>query len=591
MSANGTYRQTPLDVAVAAIVVAFAVAVSLFALRSNDVWWMLGVGRYLVETKSFIYSEPFTFTLSGAPWSPQSWAAAIVFYLVHAAAGANGLIALRVVMVAAVFAVSLRTLSRLGISWASSGVVAVFVLLVAHGRFFVRAQLFEYLYIAILMGFLLTAHERKGRAYFVVPAVLQVLWANTHPSFLLGPALVALFYLGEWASEVASKKLSFIRPFHRHDYRRAAILLGVVIAACFVNPNPAAFLSQPLGGEQRELMSRFTLEWRSPFDPAIAGAAFLPYYLTLLAIAVVSLLLCIRRLSLSAVLLLTATAYLSFQSHRFRVEFALVALFLVPILVQRGALGGLGGRIGRARARVALAALALVLVGVTAKGRVEIGPADLDVRPDRALEFVVDNDIAHRPFNTIGFGSYMTWKLYGQRLHFIDGRNFDPGLYRDFLIAQRNREGLQQTIAKYRLDAFIVPSLERSDFGMRNIHEGLLRIGWSLVHIDETAFVYVEDRSVAQSFLESHAYRYYHPLTIGKGRVDQQTLGGVIDELESAVSVSPGYARLWLDLAIAHATRGNHKRALECIERVLAIDPENETALGIRGQLREELGR
>jgi hypothetical protein len=584
---NQTIRR-PLDLALATAVLAFAALLALFAIRNNDVWWMLAVGRYMVETRSFITSEPFTFTLSGAPWTPQSWLSAIGFYLVHNAAGAAGLVVLRALLVVATTAVVLRTLARVGASWAVSAVLVVVLLLVANTRFLIRAHLFGYLFLAVMMGLLLTSHRRTGRALFIVPVAVQLLWTNMHPSYLLGPALAILFYGGEWVSQQAGG--GWVRPFHRHDYRRALILIGLLVAACAVNPDPLTVPGAMAGGEQRELMSRFTLEWKSPFDPAIAGADFHPWYEILLALAALAVVVSARRLPLAAVLMLAGTAYLSLQSHRFRVEFALVAVPLIGALLARAP--AVMALRGAARARVTLAALAVVVMVATAPSRIEVDPGVSGRFPDDALAFMVENDIAYRPFNTIGYGSYMTWALYGERLHFIDGRNYDSALYRDFLLAQSNLPGLEKVIDTYRLDAFLIPAVHRSDAGMRNIHGWLREIGgWSLVRVGEQAFLYSKDDAVPAPFLDAHAYRYYHPLALGNRRISEEEIDGILTDLERAVTESPDSPRLWLDLAMVAGVRGRADRALQAVEKVLELDPGNTTALGLRGQLQGTRGR
>jgi hypothetical protein len=84
------------DIAAAAVVVGFAMAIVVRPLPNLDLWWLLAVGRRIVETHRYIYTDPFSFTLAGVPWSPQSYASAILSSLLHqvggmaAIAGASG---------------------------------------------------------------------------------------------------------------------------------------------------------------------------------------------------------------------------------------------------------------------------------------------------------------------------------------------------------------------------------------------------------------------------------------------------------------------------------------------------------------------
>jgi len=587
------FRQTPLDATVAVTVLVFAALISLFAIRNNDIWWLLATARKMVETRAFITEDPFTFTVAGTPWAPQSYLSALVFYVVHGAASAWGLVVVRALIVVGIFGVSLVTLSRVGAQWALAGPAVLLVLLNAHSRFLVRAHLFEYLFLVLIVWFLLTASRRKGKSFFVLPVALQLLWVNMHPSFMLGPLLVALFFAGEWVASVVSRSAGFIRPYagSGYNWRRAGLLIVLMLAACLVNPAPSLFLTQPFGGEQRELISRFTLEWRSPFDPALAHGAFHPYYEILLGLAALAILLSLARLPLAPALLIVATAVLSFQAHRFRVEFALVALPMMFVLfrsstvVEAARRRIAGVKNGELVARLAAVAVSAVLI-VTAYDRVSIGEAVADRYPSRALDYVRAQNIAHRPFNTIGQGSFLLWHLYGERGSFIDGRNFAPALYRDFLACQMGPDGWRGVTAKYRLDAYIVPPIERSDAGVTKIHRALTQDpAWSICYLDRYAWVYVNNEAVGEGWLDEHGMRAYHPLTLHNRAMPEAEFRRAQSELERAIADSPGYARLRIDLALVHLALGDRQSALGQVERALQIVPNNKTALELRGRL------
>jgi hypothetical protein len=129
-----------------------------------------------------------------------------------------------------------------------------------------------------------------------------------------------------------------------------------------------------------------------------------------------------------------------------------------------------------------------------------------ELYPGAALDFVVENGVARRPFHSIGFGSYLLWDQYGKRQSFIDGRNFAPPLYRDFLATQMRETGFRNTIDRYQLDAFILPAPARSDGGLRNVHRWLVAAPaeWPLVYADDRAAVYVRASAVDSTWLAAH---------------------------------------------------------------------------------------
>jgi len=440
--------------------------------------------------------------VAGTAWSPLSYLSGIVFYVLFKLGGMTAIGVLRVLLVGMLSWLMLRTLRRIGVAWAIAAPLVLIALINSHSRFTDRGQIFEYVFIVWLVGFLLTSHERRGVSFFIAPLLVQLAWVQLHSSFLLGPVLVAIFFACEW---IASRT-GFTRSLATHDWKRAAMLVALMALVCVVNPNPKAFLIQPFDPAQRDLLTRYTLEWKSPFDPAMKSANFHPYYEVLLGVAAVAVVLRLTGLPLAPAALLLATALLSFQSHRFRVEFALVAVPMVALLLRDAPLVAGIRRIWPSRAMWSAIGIALALSLMVAERARVLESQDIPyLYPKGALDFVAKENVAKRPFSTIGFGSYALWELYGERPTFIDGRNFDPRLYTDFLTAQTRETSWRAINRKYKPDAFILPAPEHADKGVQNLHAWLSKAAdWPLVYRDDRALVYVAAGSVDAAWLEQH---------------------------------------------------------------------------------------
>ena len=493
---------TGFDRVAFALVVLFAMAMVIRPLPNLDLYWLLAVGRRIVATHHYIYQDPFTFTVAGTAWSPLSYLSGIVFYVLFKLGGMTAIGVLRVLLVGMLSWLMLRTLRRIGVAWAIAAPLVLIALINSHSRFTDRGQIFEYVFIVWLVGFLLTSHERRGVSFFIAPLLVQLAWVQLHSSFLLGPVLVAIFFACEW---IASRT-GFTRSLATHDWKRAAMLVALMALVCVVNPNPKAFLIQPFDPAQRDLLTRYTLEWKSPFDPAMKSANFHPYYEVLLGVAAVAVVLRLTGLPLAPAALLLATALLSFQSHRFRVEFALVAVPMVALLLRDAPLVAGIRRIWPSRAMWSAIGIALALSLMVAERARVLESQDIPyLYPKGALDFVAKENVAKRPFSTIGFGSYALWELYGERPTFIDGRNFDPRLYTDFLTAQTRETSWRAINRKYKPDAFILPAPEHADKGVQNLHAWLSKAAdWPLVYRDDRALVYVAAGSVDAAWLEQH---------------------------------------------------------------------------------------
>jgi hypothetical protein len=583
------------DEAVRFALMVFVLLLTLFPLRNNDIWWHLAVGKHIAGG-SFITTDPFMFSVPGLPWVPHAWLAGLLFFGVYALFSAAGLVALRAVVVAATVWVALRLVKRFGIPFVLAAPVVLIVVLNAHSRFILRPHLFEYLFLMLLLWHLV-ARSRRGIGFYLLPVVMQILWVNLHASFYLGPIVVLLFFLGEAIAARYPGVFARIRPDddekrRSFEWKPVGSLLGMMVGASLVNPRPFEFVLQPLNAEQRQLLTQYTLEWQSPFDPAMKAAAFHPYYEILLGIVAVAFLLSLRRLRPASVLLVALFAALSLQAHRFRVEFALLAL---PLALEQLHAAGIIKRIqrwvsgGAPVRRIALAATALVVSVVlvaTARDRVEVGTAVSDRFPKQAFQFVRENDVARRSFHTVGFGSYLIGTVFPDRQSFVDGRNIHAPLYRDFLACQTASAGFNAVIRKYDLDGFIIPAPEKSDGGIRNVHGFLMDAReWVLVHMDRNAFVYVKERSVPAGWLEHNAYRLYHPMTFGRERFSGDQLDALESELRRAIEGDALYGRAVLDAARFLSGMGRRDEAIGLLDSLLEADPENEEAGVLRRQL------
>lgn len=584
-----------LDFLVYGGVITFVVVSALFAIRNNDIWWHLGVGAEMVRTGAFIRTDPFMFSVPGQPWAPHAWLAGLLFYAIHEVGSAAGLVLLRAVLVGSIFVAIGRILRRSGVSLVLAAPIVFVAVLNAHSRFILRPHLFEYLFIVVLIGHLTASVKQRGTRFFLLPILLQMLWVNLHASFYLGVIIVALFYIGEalsakLAPTIGSRGFLHGEPIH---YRGVMILLGLMVVASLINPSPIDFLTSPLGGEQRELLTKYTLEWQSPFDPKLSSATFHPYLEILLAFAALSILVSLRRLRLSSLLLVGFFAVLMLQAHRFRVEFGLVVAILSVEQFSASKIVTNPGKWLRRRAPAAtaivLAASVLVsaLLVYTARDRIEFNGAVSDRFPSQSFAFIRDAGVGQRSFTTVGFGSFLIWDQFPDRRSFIDGRNIDADLYRDFLQCQTHSIGFNNTVRKYDLDAFIIPIPENSDGGMRNVHTFLTESdGWALVHLDHVSFVYVKKKKVPGDWLDRNTYRFYNPMTFDSLRFSSAQLDSVEAELGRAADSDRAYARPSLDHARFLAMVGDAGRARGVLERVLQKDPGNAEASALLNRIR-----
>jgi tetratricopeptide (TPR) repeat protein len=497
------------------------------------------------------------------------------------------------------FTALLRIIKRAGIAFAFASPFMVLAALSIQSRFILRPHLFEYFFVIVLLGLLLGRSKKGGIRFYLWPVLLQLCWVNMHPSFILGPVIVLLIFLGESAAALLSKRWKSLKsPWNIEvRWKSFAALFALLVLVTLLTPSPYQFISQPLNAEQRDLITRYTLEWRSPFDPALADASFHPYYEIMLGMALLIFLISIPRLHISSLLLVFFFAGLSLYAHRFRVEFALVAL---PLLLAQWKHAPLTDRVeafvskktgGLLVPRVMFGLLGCTLLFYAGRDRVEIGGRVSDRFPIQSLEFVLDEDIARRSYHTIGFGSFMLWKLYPERQSFIDGRNVSPDMYEALLDGQRDEVGFERVAKTYDLDGLILPPPERCDPGMRNVHRFASRSGeWALAHMDRNGYVYVKKSSVPAGWLTEKAYTHYHPVTYRAFGFSPEQVEPVVTEIRRAIREDSSYIVPIIDLGNAYAGGQRPREALKQFRKARALDSDHPEVLHHIGVLATQLG-
>jgi hypothetical protein len=177
--------------------------VGAFPFYSLDAYGHLAQGRQIAELGRVPTVDPFSFWKpTPQPWSNYEWGYDLVSWLLYDHFGANALILIKCLLLAALAFILVVLAQRLakGAELAAP-LAATFLILfapLARIRFTVRPQLVGLLLPAVLLlGISALYSERtsaRARGWIVVGlSLLQVVWVNMHGSHLLGLLITVLF--------------------------------------------------------------------------------------------------------------------------------------------------------------------------------------------------------------------------------------------------------------------------------------------------------------------------------------------------------------------------------------------------------------
>ncbi len=203
------------------LMAAAAFVAFLGPLVAYDLWWHLKLGRMIVQTGHVPYTDVFSYTAAGRPWTFHSWLAGVVLAEVWAVAGATGVVLFRALMMTAGVLVAWALARRRGVAAGPACVLALTVCLQLRVQALARPYLFSFLFFTVFAYLLQSAASaqppegerarvrywlwgRGGRLALMVP--LTLIWANLHAGFLVGFLLLGAYGVGEMARILAVRE-------------------------------------------------------------------------------------------------------------------------------------------------------------------------------------------------------------------------------------------------------------------------------------------------------------------------------------------------------------------------------------------------
>jgi hypothetical protein len=390
-----------IELAGLALGVGFVCAVALGHDLSNDEFWSMAAGQWMLAQHHLVGLDPFSYTESHRRWIADEWGSEIVLAEMGRAFGASAYTVYAVVLGALSLGASAAYARVLG---ARGGRVAVILLLLSVGLagVFVEDRGLDFSLVWLPLELLFLAKARSNPRWLFALPVLCVLWVNTHGSILLG-LLVLAVELG-W-SLVPARLIQRIGGTNQatHAGALALTLLGSLLA-CFLTPYGPDLLVYDIGVSRNGQIAQYISEWNSPDFHSTA-------VLLVYCVPLVVLIACIRQRrvpllegSLGVLLFVEAL-----RTQRLVVYLMLVAVGLAACLPMRPPWGATARR----WAGAGMVAWALVILLVPAVPAGTVAPS----QPVQAFNYLSGR--SGRVFTEYTWGDY---SIFRHRATFADGR-------------------------------------------------------------------------------------------------------------------------------------------------------------------------
>ena len=180
-------------------------------IHDPDLWWHLGVGQYIWQTKSIPYTDIFSFTAPEYPYVYHSWLSELILYLIHKFSGLWG-ITLFYALIGSLSLHFLKKTTQLLLPTTNYLLPVTYYLFLTIPFIIyltnLRVQLISFLFLTILLYLLVSQFFSLSRRkpaslrgssviksrQLLIP-ILFLFWTNLHGGFILGLLLLTTFIL------------------------------------------------------------------------------------------------------------------------------------------------------------------------------------------------------------------------------------------------------------------------------------------------------------------------------------------------------------------------------------------------------------
>ena len=308
LKATGEDGRSLLPFLVAVLLVPAALGSSQMIFNDGDVSWHIATGQWILDHRAIPRTDPFSFTWAGKPWVPIEWLAEMLYALAYRAAGYGGIAALVTAALMALHAIVYANGSR----YVRPLLAIVAMDFVLVPMLLARPHVLVWPLLALWLWLMLRARDAH-RAPPLAAALLMIVWANLHGSFVLGIGIAGLFGLEALVFE--SDRAKVLRQW---------VPFGLAcIAAMFVNANGLDGVIHPLRMANLDMLPLID-EWK-PSNPKVT-----PFFFGVLALTLALIAWKRPRLPWTRWLLLGGMLGLALLQVRHQAMLAIVAAMVLP---------------------------------------------------------------------------------------------------------------------------------------------------------------------------------------------------------------------------------------------------------------------
>jgi len=588
-------------------------------IKDLDLWLHLKTGEFIVQHGYVPPVDVLSCTIAGKEWVNHEWLFQVIAHLIFDNWGAEGLITMQVLVVVftllVLFFLGYNREKQLGVIF-----ILLLVMMVYQTRLTIRPDIFSLLFFVLFIHILALHIDKKKSVYALF--FIQVLWTNMHGFFFFGPFIVLLGICSEFIKRHVKLPWEWNQAGRLSDdeYARLKRIFLFVVLATLINPLTFQGAWYPVGvlmdlsGKSR-IFFQHIQELRPPIEMNNIFSEEFFFYKVLVFISFAGFVFNRKRIDIGDLLVWLTFLLFSLAAVRNLIYFAFAA-YLVCMTnfsgISLDQISPVGFKNKKFQHMTAFLAKIFLIMWMLQLGselsnrgyydfdkmemKSEYGGITQRSYPNKAADFLVENNIKGNFFNDFNTGAYLVGRCFPNIKVFIDGRTevYGPEFFRN--IYQRAwKEGdaaLSEAIRRFGLTGALLDSVH-TPIPERTLKYFYQQKDWIPVYFDFDAVIFLKDipenRSAIEKFridfskyeakkidLKKLGARAVTPYQNMNRAYTLEALGfddQAFEEASAALKVSPGYVDPYKIIGKVYGKRQQYEQAFENFRIAAMIIP------------------
>lgn len=463
-----------LDLPRLALAIVFLALAVFQPLIDPDYFWHLATGEYLVQ-HGLPRADIFSYTHADTAWVLHEWLFEILLYGAHTLLGGEpGIRLLLALMASGTLAVMYGTACRVTGKPHAALLLAlscfILVLIGVSPRPQLVTLLLLAIYLRIMIGFKYFGETR------LLPALplLMLPWVNSHGGYVIGLAVLFFFLLCETVVHLFAEERDHAQ---KKRLRRLGLFTCATLLASLANPWLIEHWAYPFEVMAMEASRTYITEWRSPNFHGLANRLYLVMVMGFFVFTAYRR----DKPDLTEVAMPLAFMFMGFVSIR-HVPLAAIAgcVFMavalsrepfdqiIPARWRARLAAGYERRFRQGKKQIGDAEFVInwLLLGILVASVIAFHPVIKNLNeakqrklvPVAAVDFILEQEINGRMFNTYHYGGYLIYRLFPAQKVFIDGRAdmYGDDFVKEYIEISTGTPGWKTLFERHSIDYLLV---------------------------------------------------------------------------------------------------------------------------------------